>query len=46
VGKKPYGQQAETSPGEHFVKGDELEYASEDTSKIVEKERVEQDEAR
>jgi hypothetical protein len=45
VGKQQYEQQAETDPGEHFVKGDELEDASEDTSKIVEKEKVEEDEA-
>ena len=34
-----------TDPGEYFVKGDGLEDASEDTSKRVEKEKVEQDEA-
>ena len=45
MGKQPYEQQAETDPGEHLVKGDELEDASEDTSKVVEKERVDQDEA-
>ena len=45
VGKQPYKQQAESDPGEHLVKKDELEAASEDTCKVVEKERVEQDEA-
>jgi hypothetical protein len=45
VGKQPYEQQAETDLGEHLAKGDELEDASEDTIKIVEKETVEQDEA-
>jgi hypothetical protein len=38
VGKQPYKQQAETDPREHFVKGDGLEDAPEDTSKVVEKE--------
>jgi hypothetical protein len=44
VGKQPHEQQAETDPGEHLAKGDELEDGSEDTSRIVEK-KVEQDEA-
>jgi hypothetical protein len=33
------------TPGEHLVHRDELEAASDDTSKVVEKERVEKDEA-
>jgi hypothetical protein len=44
VGKQPYKQQAESDPGEHLVKKDEREAASKDTSKVAEKERVEQDE--
>ena len=41
VGKQQYKQQSESNPGEHLVKKDELEAASEDTSKEIEKERVE-----
>jgi hypothetical protein len=43
--KQVQTEQAVADPGEHFVKGDGLEDAPEDTSKQVEKERVEQDKA-
>ena len=42
---RPHEQQAEADPEEQPVKRDELEAASEDASKIVGKDRVEQDEA-
>jgi hypothetical protein len=45
VGKQPHDQQADTDPEEQLVSRDELEAASEDASKVVEKDRVEQDEA-
>jgi hypothetical protein len=41
--KQVQTEQAVTDPGEHFVKGDGLEDAPEDTIKTFEKEKVEQD---